>query len=79
MGEIFVSKLAEVRKIKGLTQRQLADIVGVDPSTIRNWERDRGGVDAFVKVAKICSALECSPDDLYESEDLATEAIANDQ
>ncbi|NEP60845.1 MAG: XRE family transcriptional regulator, partial [Symploca sp. SIO2G7] len=39
---------------------------GVDPSTIRNWERDRGGVDTFAKVAKLCLALECQVTDLFE-------------
>jgi putative transcriptional regulator len=67
MGEIYVSRVAELRKQKDLTQRQLADMVGVDPSTIRNWERDRGGVETFVKLAKLCQVLECSPSDLFEA------------
>ncbi|WP_017324823.1 helix-turn-helix domain-containing protein [Synechococcus sp. PCC 7336] len=66
MGEIYVSKVAELREARGLTQRQLADLVGVDPSTIRNWERDRGGVQSFVKLAKLCEALDCVPPDLFE-------------
>ena len=62
----MMSRLAEVRRSKGLTQRQLADIVGVDSSTIRNWERDRAGGVAFARLAKICRALECSPDELVD-------------
>ncbi len=65
MGEIYVSRLAELRKHKELTQRQLADAVGVDPSTVRNWERDRGGVEVFARVARLCKVLECSPNELF--------------
>jgi transcriptional regulator with XRE-family HTH domain len=68
MGEIYVSKVAHLRKRKNLTQRQLADLVGVDPSTIRNWERDRGGVETFVKLAKLCKTLDCTIDDLFEAQ-----------
>lgn len=67
-----MSKVAELRERAGLTQRQLADLVDVDPSTIRNWERNRNSVDAFVRVAKLCEALNCSPDQLYAQEDLTT-------
>lgn len=31
--------LASTRKSLGLTQRQLAELVGVDPITISRWER----------------------------------------
>lgn len=68
-----MSKVAELRKRKNLTQRELADLVGVDPSTIRNWERDRGGVDTFAKVAKLCETLECAPSDLYEPWEVGNE------
>jgi transcriptional regulator with XRE-family HTH domain len=66
MGDIYVSKVADLRKRKGLTQRQVADLVGVDPSTVRNWERDRGGVESFVKFARLCQVLECQPSELFE-------------
>lgn len=65
-----MSKVAELRKRQGLTQRQVADLVGVDPSTVRNWERDRGGVESFVKFAKLCHVLECQPSDLFEAEEV---------
>lgn len=68
MGEIYLSKVAELRKQKNLTQRQLADLIGVDPSTIRNWERDRGGIETFVKLAKLCKTLDCTIEDLFEAQ-----------
>ena len=64
-----MSKFAELRQKAGLTQRKLADLVGVDPSTVRNWERNRSTVEAFVRFAKLCVALECGPHDLYGVED----------
>ncbi len=68
MGEIFVPNVAELRKKKGLTQRQLADLVDADITTIRNWERGRGGIETFVRIAKLCKALECEPQDLFRIE-----------
>ncbi len=62
-----MSKVADLRKQKNLTQRQLADLIGVDPSTIRNWERDRGGIETFVRLAKLCQVLQCNPTDLFEA------------
>lgn len=69
MGETYVtyvSKVADLRKRKNLTQRQLADLVGADPSTVRNWERDREGTKTFVRIAKLCEALGCFPSELFE-------------
>jgi len=45
--------------------KQVADLVGVDPSTIRNWEYGKG-MDMFAKLAKLCEVLECSPAELFE-------------
>lgn len=73
MGEIYVSKVKELREAKGMTQRQLADIVGVDPSTIRNWESGRNGVDVLVKVMRLCQALGAGPDDLVALDPLGDE------
>ncbi len=64
MGEIPVSKIADLRKRVGFTQRQLSDVVGVTESTVRNWEAGRNGLDLFVTVARLCKALNCTPDEL---------------
>ncbi|CAN5624208.1 hypothetical protein BH23CYA1_BH23CYA1_13720 [soil metagenome] len=68
-----MSKIADLREQAGLTQRQLADLVDVDPSTVRNWERNRSSIEAFIRFAKLCDALGCGPDDLYTSEDIAAD------
>ncbi|MEP1057713.1 MULTISPECIES: helix-turn-helix domain-containing protein [Cyanophyceae] len=63
-----MSRVAKLREEKGLTQRQIAEALGVDVSTVRNWEKSRDGVKMFVRVAKLCNLFECQPDDLFEDE-----------
>lgn len=36
--------IAEYRKINGWTQKQLADLLGVSVSTIKNWENGRSQI-----------------------------------
>lgn len=61
-----MSKVADLRKKNGLTQRQLADLVGVTESTIRNLENNRNGVDQIERVVKLCRALNCDAEELIE-------------
>lgn len=61
-----MSKVSELRKRAGLTQRQLADLVGVTESTIRNLENNRNGVEQIERVARLCRALQCRAEDLIE-------------
>lgn len=62
----LVSRLEPLRKVKGYTQRELSLLVGVTEATIANWERSRSGLDWFERVYKLCSALDCQPQDLFE-------------
>jgi len=66
MGEFYVSKIAELREAKGLTQNQLAALIGVDPSTLRNWESGRNGLRQLVSIAKLCEALDVAPGQLVQ-------------
>jgi transcriptional regulator with XRE-family HTH domain len=66
MGEVPVSRVAVLRDRAGLTQRALADLVGVTESTIRNLERNRNGVDQIERIVKLCKALNCSAEELIE-------------
>lgn len=67
-----MSRVSELRKAKNLTQSQFAAAVGADISTVRNWERDRDGVRMFVRVAKICKVLGCTPEDLFTVEEASS-------
>jgi DNA-binding XRE family transcriptional regulator len=62
-------KIAELRAKAGLTQLELAIAIGVDPSSIRNIEKGRAGVDQIVRIIKLCRALECSVEDLLNFTD----------
>jgi putative transcriptional regulator len=73
MGEIPVSNVAELRKRLNLTQRELADRVGVTETTVRNWENNRSGIEWFQRVALLCQALECNPEELYRMERVGEE------
>jgi len=64
----YVSRVAKLREEKGLTQRQIAETLNVDVSTVRNWEKSRDGVKMFVRVAKLCELFDCQPIDLFEEE-----------
>jgi putative transcriptional regulator len=81
MGEIPVSKVGELRKQANLTQRELADLVGVTESTIRNWENNRNGIEWLVRVARLCKALNCSPENLVQFVSVINkrESSTNDQ
>ena len=66
MGKIPVSKVADLRKQAGLTQRELALQVDVTESTISNWEKGRNCLEWFERVAKLCKILNCTPDQLID-------------
>jgi transcriptional regulator with XRE-family HTH domain len=70
MGKIPVSKIADLRRAVGMTQRQLADAVGVTESTVSNWEQGRNALKQLEQFAKLCKVLKCSPDDLVGYVDL---------
>lgn len=66
-----MSRIAKLREQKGLTQRQISEALGVDVSTVRNWEKSRDGVKMFARVAKLCELFNCRPQDLFEEEEVA--------
>lgn len=59
------SKVASFREKAGLTQVQLAVLVGVTPNTIQNWEKD-DGLSQLEKYLKLAEVFGCQVEDLVE-------------
>lgn len=64
-------KLKEVRLEKGLTQKQLADAVGMNIRTLQHYEQgskifDHARLDTLLK---ICLALNCKLTDVIENDE----------
>ncbi|MBR0168937.1 MAG: helix-turn-helix domain-containing protein [Synergistaceae bacterium] len=63
MSETIGERLRRLRKKSGLTQPELADLVGVHETTIRRWENE-GDNPSIVYVSKLAKALGVSEADL---------------
>lgn len=61
------------RKAKGLTQKELAAMVGVTQGNLSSWETDRWKPDIDT-LKKLCEILECSADYLLGQEQPKQEA-----
>lgn len=58
-------KLLSLRKKKGLSQEEVADILHVSRQTVSKWETDQSMPD-FDKVVPICNLYEISTDELFK-------------
>jgi DNA-binding Xre family transcriptional regulator len=58
--------IAKLRRRKGLTQKQIADHLGMTVTGFQNWEQGRNSKELIARVAKLCAVLNCSLDDLVE-------------
>lgn len=56
-------RIKEARKVAGMTQKQLADAVGVYAKDVCRWEKGEYTPGLLV-FAEICKALDASADDL---------------
>ena len=67
----FYEKLQELRKSRGLTQEELAEMLYVSRAAISKWESDRGypNIDSLKAISKCFSV---SLDDLLSSETILT-------
>jgi transcriptional regulator with XRE-family HTH domain len=61
------TRIAELRRARGLTQLELAQQVQVTETTIANWEKGRSGAEWILKVIALCKILDCQPEDLIVS------------
>lgn len=64
--ELFGKRLREIRKARGITQEQLAQMVEVkETKTIRNWEHGIHGPH-FYHIERLAEALGVSMKDLFD-------------
>ena len=61
MSESMSQRIKELRKEKGLTLEQVADIVGVGKSTVRKWETGMIANMKRDKIAALAKALGTTP------------------
>lgn len=59
------SRIRKYREDRGLSQKQLAKLIGVSNSRVSNWEQGLNRPDADI-IADICRALQVSPSDLLD-------------
>lgn len=64
MPKTFGQALRDVRRSKGVSQRDLAEQVGVDFSYISKVENERLPPPSADTIVKICEVLEIPPDEL---------------
>lgn len=64
--------ICDIRKEKGLTQKQLADEIGVSDKTISKWENGRGMPDTSI-MPELCRVLGININELLSGEHLTTE------
>lgn len=70
MPVFFGEKIRNARKSAGLTQRELAQLLGVANTSISNWEKGLSRPDADM-IQKLCQTLHLQPNDFYGTTDSA--------
>lgn len=63
------SCLKRLRKVKNLTQADLALAIGVHRITIWHWEKHGISEVTLEKAVRLAEALDCSVSDLYKTEE----------
>ena len=61
---MFQISLEAARVNANLTQKMAAERIGVDPSTLRNWESGRNAPDAY-KFKALCELYGCPMDAIF--------------
>ena len=64
MSVFFGETIRKARKALGLTQRQLAEKLGVGNTSISNWEKGLSRPDADM-IQKLCDVLRLQPNEIY--------------
>ena len=68
MPVFFGEKIRSARKAAGLTQRQLAEKIGVSNTSISNWEKGLSRPDADM-IQKLCDVLCLQPNYFYGTDE----------
>lgn len=63
------------RKKRGLSQKQLGDLLGISSNRVSNWEQGTHRPDADI-LALLCKALNVSADDLLDIQ-LSTDVLSD--
>jgi len=71
------SRIAKYRKMKSLSQRDFAKLIGVSNSRISNWEQGTHRPDVDI-LADICRVLEVSPSELLDIH-LSTDELTDNE
>ncbi len=72
MDQIRIGKfIAESRKARNLTQRQLADILSISDKTISKWETGKGLPEVSLMLP-LCTALDITVNDLLSGEKISS-------
>ena len=59
------NRIRKYRENRGLSQKELAELIGVSNSRVSNWEQGINRPDADI-IANICTALNVSPSELLD-------------
>lgn len=70
MPVFFGEKIRNARKALGLTQRQLAQQLGVSNTSVSNWEKGLSRPDADM-IQSLCGILRLQPNDFYGTAETA--------
>ena len=76
MPVFFGEKIRRARKAAGLTQRQLAQMVGVANTSVSNWEKDLSRPDADL-IQKLCTILQLQPNEFYGTQPTSLGEVRN--
>ncbi len=74
MNNNFSSFIAELRKEQGLTQKELADRVGVSDKAVSKWENGKNYPDIEI-MQSLGEIFKFSVSELLQGERLETEAV----
>ena len=70
-----MKKLSEIRKARGLTQQQLADMAGTDQATVSKIESAGGYNYTHDMISRIAEALKVEPAELFGLSELQERVI----